>query len=205
VARSTYFNAHPADGLLYQNPDLLHDLCVLKCVTTVVSTSGDRGFPESHSLSLEHGLEAAHGWMRDARKDDSDWQATSVRVGKYKVRIHSHKELPSIQIAYLRLPDGGPSGQGYETNTIESLNKLYTGDVKSITTTDRSATYTLKSLKDLIAAILLDRKATKIGVLDYRAAISDRDNRSDHADHVVSAKIAVDVMKRKRVRTKLVE
>ena len=58
-----YFSAHPVDSLLYQNPDLFHDLYVYKCATTVVFTTGDRGVAGNLSMSLERGLEAAYARM----------------------------------------------------------------------------------------------------------------------------------------------
>jgi hypothetical protein len=58
-----YFSAHPVDDILYQNPDLFHDLYVYKCVTTFVFTAGDRGVTGNFSASLELSLEAAYAHM----------------------------------------------------------------------------------------------------------------------------------------------
>jgi hypothetical protein len=201
---SVYFSAHPADSLLYQNPDLLHDLYVFKCVTTVVFTSGDRGLDKNHSLSLEHGLEYAHAWMSGAGGDERDWQEVAAQIGRFRVQLRLHAAIPNMQILYLRLPDGSPTGQGYESNSMESLKKLYDQSINSINATDGSGEYTLDSLKSLIAAILHERKANRIGVLDHKASILGGNNYSDHADHVASAKIVIDTIKQEKINTELV-
>ncbi|KAF7455645.1 hypothetical protein PtrSN002B_000772 [Pyrenophora tritici-repentis] len=65
---SVYFTAHTVDGLLFQNPDLLHDLFVFKCVTTVVfnADTGGEAANESRMLQLERGLEAAYWNMSES-------------------------------------------------------------------------------------------------------------------------------------------
>jgi hypothetical protein len=201
---SIYFSAHPADGLLYQNPDLLHDLYVFKCVTTVVFTSGDRGLDKNHSLSLETGLEYAHAWMSDAGEEERYWQGITAHVGKSQVKVRFHIAIPNMQIIYLRLPDGSPTGEGYEANSKESLKKLYDRDIDVINTTDGSGEYSLDSLKILIATILHEMKPNKIGVLDHKALITDGEDGSDHADHVVSAKIVLDTVKQENFRAEVV-
>ncbi|KAF9695162.1 hypothetical protein EKO04_006749 [Ascochyta lentis] len=198
---SLYFTAHPADVFLYQNPDLFHDLYVYRCVTTVVFTSGDRGIVGNHSRSLEQGMEAAYSWMSG---DDASWQTDTLRIGENDVKFSTHSEAANMQIVYLRLPDGGPAGRGYEVNGGESLPKLYKGDIETITTIDGNATYTLASLGNLIAAILYESNATDVRVLDYKTGIpDDEDARSDHADHVVSARLVVDIMKREKSKATL--
>ncbi|KAJ4318468.1 hypothetical protein N0V94_004423 [Neodidymelliopsis sp. IMI 364377] len=173
---SLYFTAHPVDSLLYQNPDLFHDLHVYKCITTVVFTSGDRGIAGNHSRSLEHGLEAAYAWMSGLEMGGQSWQTRTVQMGDGNVTLSSCPEVPSMQMLYLRLPDGGPAGQGYGVSNGESLRKLYTGDIKTITTTDGNATYTLDSLKGLLAAVLHESNATDIRVLDYKTGIPDEED-----------------------------
>ncbi|UPX09927.1 uncharacterized protein EKO05_0000604 [Ascochyta rabiei] len=167
---SLYFTAHPTDIFLYQNPSLFHELYVYKCVTTVVFTSGDRGIVGNHSRSLEQGMEAAYSWMSG---DNETWQTSTLRIGESDLKLSTHSEAFNMQIVYLRLPDGGPAGRGYEVHNRESLRKLYRGDIETIATTDGNATYTLESLKDLVAAILLESNATNVRVLDYKTGVPD--------------------------------
>lgn len=119
----------------------------------------------------------------------------SVRIKGYEIPSWSMRNMSNIQILYLRIPDGGPAGQGYDTHDGQSLVKLYKGDLKSITTTDGNATYTLDELKDLVSAILHTRQANDIRVLDHKASISHtQDTISDNTDHVISAKLVMDSM-----------
>lgn len=183
---------------------MFHDLYVYKCVTTIVFTSGDRGSVGNHSRSLEHGIEAAYSWMSGLATDNQTWQTIAVRVGDSQVRLSSYSGAGNLQMVYLGLPDGGPVGSGYEVNDGASLRKLYNGDIETIATTDGNSTFTLESLKDLIATILHESNATDVRVLDYKTGIpDDEDARSDHADHVVSARLVVDVMKREQIKAKL--
>ena len=187
-----YFSAHPVDGLIFQNPDLLHDLYVFKCVTTVVLTSGNRGVGGNLSLSLERGLQEAYALMAGFPVSNPTREETTVRIGTHDVHSWSLRGMPNIQIVYLRLPDDSPSGQGYDTYGAESLAKLYNKEIDSITSTDGHARNTLRDLKELIAFILHMRKPNEIGILNHKATTPDEQEHlgpSEHVDHIVSAKL----------------
>jgi hypothetical protein len=192
-----YFSAHPVDGLLYQNPDLLHDLYVFKCVTTVVMTSGDRGLDANYSRSLERGLQEAYVLMTGLPVDDPTKEETTVRMGTHDMHSWSLRGMPNIQILYLRLPDGSPSGHGYDARGGASLTKLYNKDIDSVTSTDGNATYTLRDVKDIIAFILHTRKPNDIRILNHKASMPKDGTYhapSDHSDHIVSAKLVQSVV-----------
>lgn len=203
---AVYFSAHPVDSLLYQNPDLLHDLYVFKCVTTIVMTSGDRGLDANYSRSLERGLQEAHVLMAGLPVDDPTKEETTVGVCTHDVHSWSLRGIPNIQILYLRLPDGLPSGHGYDARAGESLAKLYNKDIDSVTSTDGNATYTLRDVKDIIAFILQTRKPNDIRILNYKASMPrDGEHRtlSDHTDHIVSAKLVQSVVDEEKINANL--
>ena len=52
----------------------------------------------------------------------------------------------NVSIAFLRLPDGFPSGSGSSTYSGQSLSKLWTGSIQSIRAVDGSETYTRTGL-----------------------------------------------------------
>jgi hypothetical protein len=203
-----YFSAHPVDGLLYQNPDLLHDLYVFKCVTTVVMTSGDRGLDVNFSRSLERGLQEAYVLMAGVLVDDPMKEEKIVRVGTHDVHSWSLRGIPNVQIIYLRLPDGVPSGHGYDTRGGESLTRLYRKEIDSVTSTDGNATYTLRDVKEIIAFILHTRKPNEIRILNHRASMpkdgSYRHAPSDHTDHIVSAKLVQGVVSREKIKANVI-
>ena len=142
--------------------------------------------------------------MTGAEMGNQTWLANTVRIGDADVRVSKHHEADNVRIVYLRLPDGRPAGSGYGVHEGESLRKLYNGDIKRITTTDGNTTYTLESLKDLLAGILRESGATEVRVLDDKTGVPDEEDRGDdHADHAVSARLMVDVMKRENSSAKL--
>ncbi|KAF2195229.1 hypothetical protein K469DRAFT_722497 [Zopfia rhizophila CBS 207.26] len=196
-----YFVAHPVDGLLYQNPDLFHDFHIFKCTTMVFFTSGDRGIIGNYSESCEKGLENAYSYLTGVRPSDDAWGELHVEFEEKPIVLRTLKEAPHVQILYLRLPNGSPDGNGYETNDGESLRKVYEGEIKLVTTIDGSATYTLESLINVVSTILKTREARDVRVLGYKTPFPTYNDRSfDHADHSASARIVVDVMKRDEIK-----
>lgn len=158
----------------------------------------------NHSRALEQGIEAAYEWMNGLEVRNQTWSVDTVRVGDADVRVSRHPDSDNVRIVYLRLPDGGPRDVGYAANDGESLRKLYTGEIKSVTTTDGNATYTLDSFKNLLAAMLEETGAAEVRVLDYKTGVpEEHDEKEDHADHAVSARLVVDVMKRENSSAKL--
>ena len=114
------------------------------------------------------------------------------------------KAIPSIQIIYLQLPDGGPDGQGYETTNNTSLEKLYSKEIDSIITMDGSTLYTMETLKDLIFALLEQKAPHGIRVLDYKKPIPEHGElEGEHADHIVSSRIVVDVIEQHQIKSKV--
>jgi hypothetical protein len=110
------------------------------------------------------------------------------------------KDASSVQIIYLRIPDGGSDGKGYETKHGDSLKKLHSREVESITTTDGSTAYTMETLKDLIATVLKQKVPHNILVLDFTKPIPEDDEHDgEHADHVVSARIVADVVEENKI------
>jgi hypothetical protein len=201
-----YFSAHPVDGLLFQNPDLLHDLYVFKCVTTVVFTSGDRGETGDSSLSLERGLQQAYALMADLPVSDPTQEEATVHIGTHDVHSWSLRGMPNIQIIFLRLPDGLPSGQGYDAHAGASLAKLYKKEIDSITSTDGLASYTLRDLKELIAYTLHMRQPNDVRILDHNTTLARAEEHHeyhDHTDHIVSAKLVQTVVTGENIRAKV--
>ena len=201
---SVYFSAHPVDSLLFQNPDLLHDLYVFKCVTTVVFTSGQCGIAGNYSLSLEHGLETAYAWMTGLPRNMSNEVKKAVEIGKYKLQSWSLGDISKTQVIYLRLPDDASAEQGRDEKSRSSLMNLYNGQAREIATIDGSATYTLDDIRSIIVAILSERQPNHIRVLDHKASSSDNFHISpDEADHIFSARLVMDVIIREKIQARV--
>lgn len=192
--------------LLYQNPDVFHDMYVFKCTTTVLFTSGDRGMPGNYSRSIERGFEDAYRWMASDEYpgQDTAWNATDVQLNGQVVELRVLKHSPHVHVIYLRLPNGAPDGGGYSASDDDSLKKLYSGHIQSLHATDGSAMYTLDSLKDLISTILKKRAANDIRVLDFKTPLPENGEKDcEHADHSVSARLVAEVVERDHIKGNL--
>ncbi|CAI9629592.1 unnamed protein product [Alternaria burnsii] len=209
---SIYFTAHTIDSLLFQNPDLYHDLYVYKCITTVVLTADSGGEAANHTrvLELERGLENAYKFMSDASSGDADDNQslsaltevktvandTTIQIGEHTISASPLLGRSNVQIIYLRLPQSEYLGKGYKAYSEESLAKLYNSEIPHISTTDRKVTYTLQHVKDIITTIIRDRRANNIRMLNYFEALStdEEGDQLDHPDRTVSAKLVMNVM-----------
>lgn len=142
--------------------------------------------------------------MNGLATGDQPWSTAAVHIGDNDVTVSKPQGRENMQIIYLRLPDGGTIWSGYAINQGESLRKLYTGEIRTLTTADGISTYMLECLKNTIGTILQETEATEVRILDYKTGIPDEeDEREDHADHVVSARLVVDVMKQINSTAKL--
>jgi hypothetical protein len=165
-------------------------------------TSGARGMAGNRSLSHERGLQEAYVLMADISVTNPAREETMIRLNTHNVHSWSLRDIPNIQIIYLRLPDGAPSGQGYNTNGGRSLNKLYQNETNSLTSTDGNETYTLIELKKLIAFTLHTRKPNDVRILNHKAtapAEYELNKPSDHADHIVSSKLVRSVITEEKI------
>ena len=157
-------------------------------------------------MSLERGLQEAYASMAGLSVSDPTREEKTIRVGTHYVRSWSLRDMPNIQILYLRLPDGSPSGRGHDVYERQSLAKLYNKEIDSITSTDGLAVYTLRDLKELIAFILYVRKPNDVRMLDHKAAytIGEEDpEHDDHSDHIVSAKLVHRVVTGEKIEARV--
>ncbi|XP_014555901.1 hypothetical protein COCVIDRAFT_38460 [Bipolaris victoriae FI3] len=208
---SIYFTAHTVDSLLFQNPDVLHDLFVFKCVTTVAfnADTGGEARNDTRREELEYGLGRSYEIMSSASLrggGGSVHNNTTIRLGKHDIAASPLLGLSNVQILFLRLPDSTYYGQGYSAYREQSLKMLYSADISHIVATDGAATYTIRDLKEIIAAILRERRADEIHVLNYLASLStgQDDYQLEHADRIISAKLVMDVVKEEGIEARVV-
>ncbi|KAL5453513.1 hypothetical protein PMIN06_005409 [Paraphaeosphaeria minitans] len=92
-----YFVAHPVDVLLYQNPDLYHDIHTFKCTTVVMLTTGDRGVKDTNFTdSLELGLQASYNFMAGAPVNQTDWDGVKVICGDALITLRYPKDAKGL-------------------------------------------------------------------------------------------------------------
>lgn len=173
--------AHQDDDLIFLNPDILHDVRAGLCVRTVFVTAGDAGNPYPDSILRERAPQAAYARMAGV---SNDWQVeTDDGVPGRTIRTQTLVGAPNVSIAFLRIPDGFPSGQGSGAYGGQSLAKLWTGSVSSVSSVDQANTYTRSGLIDALAAMMTDLQPDTIRTMDYVSPITD----ADHSDHFMTA------------------
>lgn len=172
--------AHEDDDTIFVNPDVINDIRAGRCVRTLFVTAGDAGNPYPDSLYRENGPKAAYAQMAGLA---NNWVATDDGVAGRTIQVLNLVGNSRVSIAFLRLPDGFPAGQGSATYGGRSLSKLWTGAISSITAVDGSETYSRSTLISTLAAMMTDFQPTTIRTQDYVSPVSD----ADHSDHLMTA------------------
>lgn len=181
-----YVVAHQDDTLLFQSPDLLEDVQGNRCIQTVFLTAGDAGKGAGYWEGREAGAEAAYAEMAGVA---DVWQVSTADLAGHPVHMATLVGRPGISILYLRLPDGGPSGNGFPMYGEESLKKLWNGGngmmpaIASIEADDGSTEYTYGGLIAALSDAIESFGARQILTQNY-APLSGE----DHSDHLNTAR-----------------
>jgi LmbE family N-acetylglucosaminyl deacetylase len=177
--------AHPDDDLFFVNPAILQDIRAGGCTTTVYVTSGDSGNADSYYLNREAGVRAAYAKMAGV---SNLWITTPALVGTKMITRSILVLRPTVQLDFLRLPDGEPDGSGTARSGFQSLQQLYTGGTATLKTIDRpTQTYTAATLVDTLGRIMQAAAPTAIRTLDFTGAWGN----GDHSDHLAVGRFAL--------------
>lgn len=172
--------AHQDDDLIFLNPDILRDVRAGRCVRTLFVTAGDAGNPYPDSILREKAPEASYARMAGVA---NSWQTVADDgVPGHALVVEQLAGAPNVSIAFLRLPDGFPSGQGSAAYQGQSLAKLWNGAIPSLTAVDGANTYTRAGLISTLTAMMVDVQPATIRTMDYVSPITD----ADHSDHFMS-------------------
>jgi len=172
--------AHEDDDLLFQSPDVLHDIQAGRCLRTVFVTAGDAAHGEAYWNGRELGSESAYARM--AAVTDA-WTTTEVNLAGHAIRERVLTAAPNISLLFMRLPDGNRRGTGMISHHHQSLMRLWNGAIGTIDALDGSQTYTASSLSATLTAILTEFKPTTVRTQDWTAEFGAGDN----ADHIATA------------------
>lgn len=202
-----YFSAHQDDWQLFMNPpafaDVLDNTC--RCVFVHV-TAGDAGLGtgtggRKHPLYLarEHGAEAAVRFMADANeRPPVDMDITTLTLEGHRIRRLAYRNTISY---FLRLPDGSPSGDGYEATGRQSLKRLRNGGLDSVTAVDDSAVYRDWNALTATLRALIDFERQADRPIDLHLPEADPAlNPNDHSDHVMTAHAVQDAWRGRPAR-----
>ncbi len=176
TSSSLYVVAHEDDALLFQSPALVQDIASGRCVRHITITAGDAGMNASYYQSREQGTMLAFAQMAGV---PSTWTMSTDNVAGTPILMATLVNRPEISLLFMRLPDGAQSGDGTSTYGNQSLWKLWSGAIPSITADDGSATYSRQGLIDALGALINEFKPQRIAAQDYLTSSGGRDN-SDH-------------------------
>lgn len=194
-----YFSAHGDDWQLFMNPPAFADVLDERCHTVFVHvTAGDAGLgignggrQHPYYLARENGAEAAARFMADANKEHPlAFDRTTVAIEGHALRRVGTRDTC---LYFLRLPDGGTEGEGYDTTGRQSLKRFSDKVLPAMVAVDSSASYgswddLCKTLYGLILHETPVGAAIELHVPELDPAL----NPNDHPDHVMTARAARD-------------
>ncbi len=198
---SFYFAAHEDDWQLFMNPSAFEDVTggAAKSVFVHV-TAGDDGLgvgsggrKQPYYLARENGALNAIRFMADADKAPIDNSAGPMTFNGHPVFRVSY--LNTIGY-FLRLPDGDASGSGFAGTGFQSLKRLATGEIKTLSAIDGSTSY--HGWSDLVATVrdILKYERGSAPLVQINVAETNpRINPEDHSDHLMTAQAALDAAK----------
>ncbi|MDP9982522.1 LmbE family N-acetylglucosaminyl deacetylase [Pseudarthrobacter oxydans] len=168
--------AHQDDDLLFQSPGLLSAIRDGLCVRTVYLTAGDANDSEAYWSSRESGVKAAYAHL--AGVADS-WTTADAGIAGHPIPVATLDGATQLSLAFMRLPDGYRDGRGGSDYGYQSLQKLYSGAISTITAVNRSSSYTLPELRATLLALMNSYQPDQISTLDFAGTYGD----GDHSDH----------------------
>jgi hypothetical protein len=179
--------AHEDDDLLFMNPDHLTDIQNGDCMRTIYLTAGDAGLSSQYWLGREQGAEAAYDTMADL--GHPVWIERTVSINSHEyVRMDSPRGDPNITLVFVRLPDGNLKGNGFWTTHYESLYRLETGAITTMTSVDGQSTYTKQDVLDMLTSLMLYYQPDQI---DAQTPVNQSTTQPDHSDHLASGTYAL--------------
>ena len=197
---SFYFAAHEDDWQLFMNPSAFQDVIGRAAKTVFVHlTAGDAGLgtglggrKHPFYLARENGAEAAIRFMADADGTPGERIAAPMMFNGHAVYRVSYRNTVGY---FLRVPDGNASGAGYSATGFQSLKRLAGGENDTLRAVDGSTTY--YGWNDLVATLraIIFYERGRAPLVQVNVAETDtRINPNDHADHLMTAKVALDAV-----------
>ena len=199
-----FVTAHPDDWQLFMNPSAYYAIQAKNTkVIFLHMTAGDagKGTDDGYFSAREEGSLRAVRFLCNLHAEQgagSDMAATSTSLNQHRMFKFSYANTVSY---FLRLPDGNFKGPGFPKHDHQSLERLFTGKVSSLTSIDGGTTYS--SVDDLINTIstLLRFESRGNEITLHIAETDSIANPEDHSDHRFSSHLLQKVAESLNVRT----
>jgi hypothetical protein len=198
---SFYFAAHEDDWQLFMNPSAFEDVINGATKTVFVHmTAGDAGLGIGRGgrkhpfyLARENGAETAIRFMADADDIPAARTVQHMSFNGHPIYRVSYRNTVGY---FLRVPDGNPQGTGYAGTGFQSLKRLARAENNTLAAIDGSTVY--HGWNDLVSTVrkIMDFERGRAPNVHLNVAeIDARINPNDHADHLMTAKAALDAVK----------
>jgi hypothetical protein len=197
---SFYFAAHEDDWQLFMNPSAFHDVLEGAAKTVFVYvTAGDAGLGTRNGgrrwpyyRARENGAEEAVRFMADTDHEPAKRISATVTLNEHRIFRVQYRNTVSY---FLRVPDGNIKGEGFEDTGFQSLLRLRKGAIKTMTAVDGSTVY--RGWSDLVRTVRAIVDAERGGAPLVQINVAETDpaiNPDDHADHLATARAALDAV-----------
>ncbi len=192
------------DWQLYMSSRLMEDFNSNGKVVFITLTAGDEGNAATtfngsaipYYVAREKGGVYAAKFACDISVNGTPCTIETVPAQQVTL-INGHSLVKYVyknSVSYfLRLPDGGFSGDGFAATGMKSLEKLETGAIPSLTSVDGANTYNgWEDLTTTILDIITLEKSNANLVWLHTGSIDETVNPNDNSDHIHAAMAAKD-------------
>ena len=188
---SLYVHAHEDDYQLFMNPNFFGDLGTPNSkVALILATAGDGGQGPSYWQAREEGTNSSTRFFIAAQGSLSGPGSYGTR--NFNGHVINCWSANNATHYFMRLPDGNIDGSGFPLYGNQSIGKLRTGAIPTITAVDQSATY--NGWSDFVNTIQAIIQAEASGIqstpwINYTNP-DPSINPGDHSDHVTTGQAA---------------
>lgn len=182
--------AHYDDDLIFANPTLMHTLDRGGRAHACFFTASDAGKGMSPYVDgREAGIRAAYDAMRDRR---NEWIDRTITLPHGVTLTLTHPvDDDTVSLSFLRLPDGGLTGGGWWGTGYQTLPKLFSGELPSMTTLDTGQRITVDLLRSTIAHLASAYRPSM--VITHHPGYEDA-HGEDHPDHQTVGRLVASVV-----------
>lgn len=186
---------HPDDWQIFMG-HFAYDVITSKATQALIIlvTAGDHGNDDAYWQAREAGSIAS---VRAAYKLDL-WTASPQEVSS--TTLVNGKNLSSVKIenttmVFFRLPDGFLKGAGSATHSSQSLAKLFTGDIPSLTSVDGANSFTKQDLQATLLDLVHATKAKDTQEVFFHTLDSGYGAKMAHSDHYYATEFLMNIRK----------
>ncbi len=191
---------HPDDWQLFMG-EYAVDLMRSKDtpVVIVMTDAGDYGRGDSYWPSRENAaLASVRSVLNyDLVNGDASENTNDVTIGD---RTLAHHQLRNVSVYFLRLPDGDIDGQGYASNGLATLLKLYRTEIDSIRTVDSKNVYTYDDIRSVLQNIIAKELAGTSKPAYFYIQDPGSETNFSNSDHLVTQYLARDAISNQKPR-----